>query len=395
MAEVVTGPDETTLTWSGRAIDGGRVEAELARLRYRAAGEPGGGEGFAIRTSMLNLIVYSEDEESARRASQMIVALPGHHPSRAVVLIARPSAGASRVDARLAAHCHVTPGLEQQVCCEEVTLTVSGPAAEHLHSVVIPLLVPDLPVFVWWDAPLPENPHSFEEMVEAADRIIVDSAHLADAGAALVALERLCGQSAPGCSIGDLNWQRLETWRDVITRHCESPPLNLFLPGITRVTVGFAGERGDPVSTPAFLFLGWLANRHGWDTKDALPQGPGTASIPFDGRNVTVAAEPVAYAGVEAGWLVSVEVTCSRGGEEASLSVLRTGDPLHLLVNVREPHGAIEESVRIEGCAEGEMLARELDAPSGDAEYSDVLAEALHLIGAMRNERPRRRAQRG
>jgi hypothetical protein len=149
VAEAVTG-GPLTLTWSGQAVDAGRIEAELVRLRYEAAGAPSGGEGFAIRTSLLNLVVHAADEESALDASQTIAGLAGHHPSRTLIVIPRPSEGRSRIDAQLAAHCHITAGLEQQVCCEEVTLSVQGPAAHHLHSVIIPLLVPDLPVYVGW-----------------------------------------------------------------------------------------------------------------------------------------------------------------------------------------------------------------------------------------------------
>ncbi len=120
---------EATLTWSGRAIDIDRIESELARLRYEAAGEPGGGHGFAIRTSLLNLVVYAEDEESVREAGQTIPRLSGHHPSRTLLVTARPGGGEWRIDAQLAAHCHIAAGLDQQVCCEEVMLAVAGLAA--------------------------------------------------------------------------------------------------------------------------------------------------------------------------------------------------------------------------------------------------------------------------
>lgn len=389
MAEAVTGPREIRLSWPGRGIDGALTETELARLRYEAAGEPGGGEGFAIRTSVLNLVVYTVDEESAQRASEMIVALPGHHPSRAILLIARPSAGESRIDATLAAHCHVAPGLEQQVCCEEVALTVSGAAAEHLHSVVIPLLVPDLPVYVWWDAPLPEDRHIFEEMLETADRLLVDSARLDDAAVALPALVRLCGPADAVCSIGDLNWQRLEAWRHIVDRHCETPALRHLADSITRVDVGFAGKAGDRISAPAYLLLSWLARRFGWDAGNATPGRGGAARVPNGARHVTVSATPVQYAHVEPGWLVSLEMTCSLGGEKASVSISRTDDPLHLMVTVRELHGTLNESVRIEGCDAGEMLAHELDAPERDPEYREVLAGALPLIAAMRRRSKR------
>ncbi|MCC6662846.1 MAG: hypothetical protein IT375_03835, partial [Polyangiaceae bacterium] len=110
------------LTWSGQAVDIGQIDSELVRLRYQAAGVEAGRELFAIRTSLFNLIVYTSDREAARDAMEVITGMAHHHPSRAIVVIAEPSDGESRIDAELAAHCHVNPGLEQQVCCEELSL---------------------------------------------------------------------------------------------------------------------------------------------------------------------------------------------------------------------------------------------------------------------------------
>ena len=78
------GQNEGALTWSGRAVDIDRIEAELVRLRYDAAGGTGEGDTFAIRTSLLNLIVLAADGRAAREAGQVVAGLPSHHPSRVV-----------------------------------------------------------------------------------------------------------------------------------------------------------------------------------------------------------------------------------------------------------------------------------------------------------------------
>ena len=108
---------EDDLTWVGGPIDVGRVEAELSRLRYGAAGSPPGGDGYAMRTSLLNRVVYAADEDGAEEASRTIDGLTRDHPSRALIIIANPSEDESRIAARCAAHCHIATGLEQQVCC--------------------------------------------------------------------------------------------------------------------------------------------------------------------------------------------------------------------------------------------------------------------------------------
>lgn len=370
-----------TLTWSGRAIDVDHIESELARLRYEAAGEPSGGHGFAIRTSLLNLVVYAEDEESVRAAGQTILRLSGHHPSRTLLVTARPGGGEARIDARLAAHCHIAAGLEQQVCCEEVTLAIAGPAADHLHSIVVPLLVPDLPVYVWWDAPLPADTHVFEEMMESADRLIVDSAQLAGPGPALAGIAAL--RRIPGRGAGDLNWQRLDTWCRVAARHLGAAPLNHLLGDVTRIEAGYAGGAGEAPSAQAYLLLGWLARRLGWDTTNAAGAEPGTASVPRGRLQAVIAATAAAHEGIEPGWLTSIEISFGADGEDARVLIRRPEDPLHLTITVAEPQGAMEESVVIEACARDEMLARELEQTARDTEYEAALDATLPLIAAM------------
>ncbi|HET9475899.1 MAG TPA: glucose-6-phosphate dehydrogenase assembly protein OpcA, partial [Dehalococcoidia bacterium] len=237
---------EGVLTWTGEPLDVARIEAELVRLRYGAAGSPPGGEEYALRTSLLNLVVYATDEHGAEGASRVIDELTRDHPSRALVITTAPSEDESKIEARCSAHCHIAAGLEQQVCCEEIMLNVSGRAAGHLHSIIIPLLVPDLPVYVWWTGPLPRGRHLFEELMEIADRVIVDSGHFRHPTHGLRRVAELCGDS-PGCEVGDLNWARLAPWRDLLLLHGGEPGLRAYREAVSAVEIAYAGGEAEAV----------------------------------------------------------------------------------------------------------------------------------------------------
>lgn len=377
MAESLTTEGELYLSWSGTALDSGRIEAELARLRYEAAGEPAGGEGGAIRTSVLNMVVYVEDQDAAARAREVIESLAGHHPSRALVIIARPGAGESRIDAQLGAHCHITPGMEQQVCCEEVTLTVSGPAAHHLHGIIIPLLVPDLPVYVWWPADLPAEAHAFEEMMEMADHLIVDSAAFPDQAAGLLRLNRLCTET-PNCSVGDLNWVRTEPWRQLIAQQASTPGMEACLQEFSSVQITYAaGERSSPAQ--AYLLEGWLAAHFGWSASPAWQNNAGLR-VRQDGREVALQITESPYADLPAGSLISVAIRSRGDGGEGLISIVRTDDPTHLAVNVIEGDTVLEDHVQIGQAGLAELLLWELDQPLQDGHYARALRGALPVI---------------
>ena len=368
------------LSWTGRSVDIDRIEAELTKLRYLTAGDADAGESLAIRTSLANMVVLAEDDETAAQASRVIEDLAAHHPSRALIVIARPSEDESRIDTSLAAHCHLAPGLDQHVCCEEVTLHVSGRAAFHLHSIIVPLLIPDLPVVVWWTGPLPAESHLIEELCGLADHFVVDSSRFTDLGD----LSRMREVAAlHDCAIGDLNYERLRSWRDLVERHTGAGGLGEWISSVKSAEIRFT-QQAKQTPAQAILFLAWLAVHCGWELDSATAGGSNRLTLRQDKREIPVYLEPVKYEGVDRGWLVSIKLAFERDGEAALLSVSRTGDPLLITVRAELPDGVREEHVRIEACDSQTVLMHQLDTAPHDPEFVRLLIAAAPLIQAAR-----------
>ncbi|MCH8200294.1 MAG: glucose-6-phosphate dehydrogenase assembly protein OpcA [Chloroflexi bacterium] len=368
------------LSWTGRSVDIDRIEAELTKLRYLTAGDADAGESLAIRTSLANMVVLAEDDETAAQASRVIEDLAAHHPSRALIVIARPSEDESRIDTSLAAHCHLAPGLDQHVCCEEVTLHVSGRAAFHLHSIIVPLLIPDLPVVVWWTGPLPAESHLIEELCGLADHFVVDSSRFTDLGD----LSRMREVAAlHDCAIGDLNYERLRSWRDLVERHTGAGGLGEWISSVKSAEIRFR-QQAKQTPAQAILFLAWLAVHCGWELDSATAGGSNRLTLRQDKREIPVYLEPVKYEGVDRGWLVSIKLAFERDGETALLSVSRTGDPLLITVRTELPDGVREEHVRIEACDSQTVLMHQLDTAPHDPEFVRLLIAAAPLIQAAR-----------
>src|SRR5919199_5017458 len=128
------------------------IERELARLRMDEDGTLG------ARASVLNLIVVT-DEESAQDVARIISELSGHYPSRAIFMISDPDEEEASLRIGLSAFCGVRGGGGNQVCAEQITVQVQGPPADHLESLAGPLLIPDLPVFLWYpNGDIPRSP---------------------------------------------------------------------------------------------------------------------------------------------------------------------------------------------------------------------------------------------
>lgn len=371
-------PEAPTFAWSAHAVDVPAIEAALARLRQEAAGEPTGEGGpFAVRTSVLNLVAYAADRRAAARAAQTISQLSEIHPSRSLVLLVQPARPKGGIDVQLSAHCHLAPDLRQQVCCEELMLTVKGPAAHHLHSVIIPLLVPDLPVFAWCAGELPHDPHLLESMDEA-DRLIVDSALWSKP---LDALPRLRELLRAGWALADLAWTRLEPWRHQTAQLFDAPEQRRYLPRLNEIAIEYAaGGRGGGGALEALLFIAWLASRLSWRPESSSVGRRGYGfRLSSPGGPLTALARPC-RSPAAAGSLVSVRLEAGRDGERASFTVQATKDPAVLAAAVSLAGGGWQRSTRIAPQEEPDLLAQELTEHGVDPVYERALSLAVDLL---------------
>ncbi len=362
-----------SLHWSGRSVDVAAIDAALEQLRRKAAdAAPAEGAALGTRTSVLNLVAYALDPVAARRTEETIAGLPQYHPSRAIVVLAQPSDREPTIDARLLAHCHVAPGLEGQVCFEEVALTVSGRAARHLHSVVLPLLVPDLPVFSWWSADLADDPHLLEDVLDASDRFIVDSSRFSDAERTLPRLASLALRRVVGV-FSDLSWARLGPWRQLAAQFFDAPSLRPYMDSLTAVYIEHAAGN----SAQALLLAGWLASRLGW-----RPEGREDHEYRLRATSgpirISLGAQPPSD-GIP-GSLLSLRLAAGRGGREAQFSIQRAGEPQLVTVRTEAPEASLERTARLAGDSEPEMLAQELEMSGRDRVYEEALAMAVALL---------------
>ena len=279
MEEAVIGESRTAL--GGGRMSVGQIEHELGKLRTNDDGT------LALRSSVLNMIVVT-DEESAKEITESVSRLAGRHPARAVVFIADPE-GESNIDIGLSAFCHARGGGGAQVCAEQITIHAEGPPATHLASLAGPLLIPDLPVFLWYPGAFSPRSPEFAAMAELADRVIVDSAASDDHETCLREITALVEDPATP-AIGDLQWVGISPWRSLLADTFGAPERAGELEKIERVEILYApgGENR------ALLLLGWLASTLEWKPERARHNGGGQTvefSSPSGGISVELSPD--------------------------------------------------------------------------------------------------------
>lgn len=364
--------------WGARVGTIAALERELMRLR-RAATAHAKEQGRTVaRASVLNLVVYADREIHARRAVESTGRLAYRHPSRAIVVLGdREREG---VDAQVLLHCHVPrPDESAEVYFEQILARVRGDADERVASVVIPLLVPDLPTFLWWTGTPPSDARRFDDLVALADRLIVDSADFARPDRTLAVIAELARKADPGSrgrrfGVTDLNWTRLTPWRELIAAFFDVEAWRPCLDSIVGVRVGFAVDMDgrDIHPSQALLLIGWLASRLGWQGADTLaPSEAGGLLFSMADANdkpIQVRVRPRFERGLDAGDMSGVRIQARHENDLYEFVLKRDPDPRHITASV---------------LVNGESRSRRV-LPLPEPGIDELLREELAIVGSDR-----------
>jgi hypothetical protein len=238
------------------------VERELARLRCAEA-EDG---LLGLRASTMTHLVWAPPRWLPQ-VRKTLEGLEERHPARTIILVPEPRRGGpvrTRVRLRETA---IEGGRE--VLAEVIELRLRGPATEHPASVVVPLLISDLPVFCRWRGEPPWRASALAELVEVCDRLVVDSAEWRGLPERYSRLARLFDRVA----VSDLAFARTLPWR--IRLAALWPRIG----DVTRVRV--SGPRAE-----ALLLAGWLRSRLRREIRVTRRSAPSVRAVWLDGEPV-------------------------------------------------------------------------------------------------------------
>ncbi|WP_279339672.1 glucose-6-phosphate dehydrogenase assembly protein OpcA [Sphaerisporangium perillae] len=222
------------------------ISSQLTRLRHQV-GAPAVG-------MVLTLVVVSDEShqyDAVRAASEA----SREHPSRILAVVPREREEATRLDAEIRVG-ELTTG-------EVVLLRLYGELTEHADSVLAPLLLPDIPVVVWWPGNAPKVPGK-DPVGSFGQRRVTDARSAPDAIAAI--RSRIDGYT-PGDT--DLAWTRITPWRSLLAAAFDLP--------VGKVLDGYV--EAEPGHPSAALLAVWLSEKLGAPIKVTESKGPGLTAV--------------------------------------------------------------------------------------------------------------------
>jgi hypothetical protein len=249
--------------WSGEDVSISEVERVLPRLRDEVTAL---GHTPHLRTSVMTHIAWVPPDwlDAAR---DTLAGMAERHPSRTLLLVPHPDDRHDRIDASAWLQTFTLPQLGRGISTEVVELHLRGSTAAAPASVVQPLLISDLPVFLRWRGQPDWSAPELGQLVQVADRLIVDSTEWSDLPQGYRGLVDVF----PHTAASDIAWARTGRWRELLAS---------LWPGIAATQ----RLRVHGTAAQAHLLAGWLRSRLG--TRIELEHEPGERleGIDLDGR---------------------------------------------------------------------------------------------------------------
>jgi glucose-6-phosphate dehydrogenase assembly protein OpcA len=235
------------------------IERELATLRIG----PGSDVPYQ-RTSVMTHTAWVPPEW-VEAAEDVLAGLAERHPSRTIVLFPEPEAD-DGFDADVEVDVYPV-GEDRQICTETIRIRLNGNRAQAPASVVEPLFLPELPVFLRWRGVPVFGGASFESMLGVVDRLIVDSTEWPDLHSGYQQLTRIFDRVVAS----DIAWARTSRWRQELAS---------LWPGIAEV------KKIRVTGTPAqaALLAGWLRSRLGHPVELEHEQSDHLVAVELDGK---------------------------------------------------------------------------------------------------------------
>ena len=372
-----------------QTLDVDAVEHALAELWQKTAGEAQPEhEEATLRTRVANLMVFVTREPALAETHETVRDLSMIHPCRALVMLADLEGESSDIELFVSAFTQSERASQKpQVCGEELTLVARGHFTSELPSAAIPLLVPDLPVFLWWCELECLNDQDFEPLAQSADRLVIDSVNMTDPTSSWRALSKLFDpQNKSAIALSDINWARLTSWRALLANFYDVHEYRDALANLQQVTIDYEAPESNPngLAAQALLLAGWLASRLQWEVE--VNPAESNEELSFDCRRddcvFRLVLKRVELANTKPGRLAQVEFQSSQG-EGATFVVKRTDDGLHL--ETQAVIGGLVcpgRTLPVRNRTTAQLLAREMEILTNDIPYEEAVRRATRMMNA-------------
>lgn len=367
-----------------KTLDVDAVERVLAEIWQETGGEQLETEDAVMRSRAANVMLFVTGETALEESQQTIRELSLIHPCRALVMLGQRHEPDVDIEMFVSAFCQTERRSQTaELCCEQVTLVARGQFVSELPSAATPLLVPDLPVFLWWHDLARLNDDCFLALTRAADRLVIDSVDLSAGNLDLETIARLFSRKGNDeIAVSDINWARLTSWRALLANFYDVQEYRAALADLESVQIDYVGPESNAqgIATQALLAAGWLASRLGWEIESGSATEAGISLLAKTqaGGSIRLELQRLEKADVRPGRLARVELK-SRAGN-ALFVVSRADNGLHLITEATvDGRSCPGRTLPVRNRSTAQLLSREMEILGRDTTYEAAVRVAAKI----------------
>ncbi|MBN1481316.1 hypothetical protein EH223_02985 [candidate division KSB1 bacterium] len=217
-----------------------------------------GSEEAVLKASTLNLIILVDRKTVFEELLSDIHEIVSHHPGRMIVAFIDPDVDSDEIDAHVSAYSQKSKEGKIQISAQVVVLKTGRAGSIHLAGALLPLLLADLPVYLWCTCTQVLAEPDFGILLNYADRLIVRTANEYTSTEEMAnSIKQILAYNQK-CKISDITWSELTDWREAIAQFFDTKNNQHYLGTLEEIEITFSGDK---LSNHAFLLAGWLSSQ--------------------------------------------------------------------------------------------------------------------------------------
>lgn len=235
------------------------IADELAKIREQQKNE---GRVFA---NLFTLILYAQEQSKIETLRNIVQSVIKKFPCRIIFIEGHLN---EDFDIKIDVSSIVDTNNDSYIACDSITIFVGKHGLQRVPSLVLPTILPDLPVHLFWGDEPSKDDALFSLLEKIANRLIF----LGPEAEGLQAFSTKTLQSfdTHPCAILDFDWALIGGWRDVLSS-CLSETFVEELNKIESIHLIYNSSSNAMIAHPdicAIYLLFWLASRMGWTLKN-------------------------------------------------------------------------------------------------------------------------------
>jgi glucose-6-phosphate dehydrogenase assembly protein OpcA len=258
-----------------------------------------------MRASLFNLIIYAPKNERASYIHKVAEKMIERFPSRVILISVDKTPGQNYLNTKVSVMASAEKA--NDVACDFIEIDVAGEHQIRIPFLILPHLLPDLPVYIVWAEDPWEDAALLSELEKIATRVIFDS-ELADHLPRFAKIV-LSHKERGHVDIADLNWARLENFRDALSSTFYHPDKQKALKEIKSVQITYNSSPTPfccHMNIQALYLQGWLASQLDWKFTSVKDEAQSQTLTYAEGVSATLI--PVSYPNFAPGIIMSVEI---------------------------------------------------------------------------------------